>query len=92
MIVESLADPQPERAKLALDVLLARGWQPATVDEKLDWFSAQSRRQDLRGKATLIFIAHHLPDNLKVDRVLRIGGGAGHANSSISVVAPARDA
>ena len=51
VIVESLSGPQPERAKLVLDVLLARGWQPATVEEKLDWFCAQSRRQDLRGKA-----------------------------------------
>ena len=38
----------------------------------------------LRGKATLIFIAHHLPENLKVDRVLRMGGP--HGNNSFSVL------
>lgn len=40
----------------------------------------------LRGKATLIFIAHHLPENLWVDRVLRIGGGKG----GYSVLGPQR--
>ena len=43
--------PKPERVQLALDVLLARGWQPETVDEKLDWFCALARRADLRAKA-----------------------------------------
>jgi HEAT repeat protein len=51
MIVESLNSPTLERVQLALDVLLARGWQPATVEEKLDWYCAQSRRPDLRAKA-----------------------------------------
>jgi HEAT repeat protein len=50
-IVESLNSPTPERVHLALDVLLARGWQPATVEEKLDWYCAQSRRPDFRAKA-----------------------------------------
>jgi len=50
MIVESLRDPNPERVKLALDVLLARGWEPATLEEKLDWFCAQARRPNLRVK------------------------------------------
>jgi len=51
VIVESLKGPSPERVQLALEVLLARGWQPATVEEKLDWFCAQARRPDLRAKA-----------------------------------------
>ena len=51
VIVESLSGSQPERARLALEVLLARGWQPATVAEKLDWFCAQARQPDLRVKA-----------------------------------------
>jgi HEAT repeat protein len=51
VIVESLNSPKPERVELALEVLLVRGWQPATVEEKLDWFCAQARRPDLRFKA-----------------------------------------
>jgi HEAT repeat protein len=51
VIVESLNSPRPERVQLALDVLLARAWQPTTVDEKLDWFCAEARRPDLRAKA-----------------------------------------
>ena len=51
VIVESLNSPKPERVQLALDVLLARGWQPATIEEKLDWFCAQARRPDLRARA-----------------------------------------
>ncbi len=51
VIVESLNSPRPERVRLALEVLLARGWQPATVEEKLDWYCAQARRSDLRAKA-----------------------------------------
>ncbi|HTW92097.1 MAG TPA: HEAT repeat domain-containing protein [bacterium] len=51
VIVEALSDPKPERVQLALDVLLARGWQPTTIDEKLDWLCAQARRPDLRAKA-----------------------------------------
>jgi len=51
VIVESLNSPKPERVQLVLEVLLARGWQPATVEEKLDWFCAQARRPDLRVKA-----------------------------------------
>jgi HEAT repeat protein len=51
VVVESLNSPKPERVQLALDVLLARGWQPETVDEKLDWFCALARRADLRAKA-----------------------------------------
>ena len=50
-IVESLNSPRSERVQLALEVLLARGWQPATIEEKLDWFCAQARRPDLRAKA-----------------------------------------
>jgi len=49
--VESLSSPRPERVQLALEALLARGWQPATVDAKLDWYCAQARRPDLRARA-----------------------------------------
>ena len=49
--VQSLNGPEPERVQLALEVLLTRGWQPATVEEKLDWFCVQARRADLRAKA-----------------------------------------
>lgn len=51
VIVESLNGSRSERVQLALEVLLARGWQPASVEEKLDWFCAQARRTDLRAKA-----------------------------------------
>lgn len=51
VIVESLNDPRPERIQLALEVLLARGWEPTTVEEKLDWYCAQARRADLRARA-----------------------------------------
>jgi len=51
VIVESLNGPRPERVELALDVLLARGWEPETIEEKLDWFCAQARRADLRVRA-----------------------------------------
>jgi len=51
VIVESLASSSPELVQLALDVLLARGFKPATVEEKLDWYCAQARRPDLRGRA-----------------------------------------
>jgi len=50
-IVESLRSPNPELVHLALDVLLARGWQPAKIEEKLDWYCAQARRSDLRARA-----------------------------------------
>jgi subfamily B ATP-binding cassette protein HlyB/CyaB len=29
----------------------------------------------LRGKATILFIAHHVPRGLQVDRIARFGGG-----------------
>ena len=51
VIAESLNSLRPERVQLALDVLLARVWQPATVEEKLDWYCAQARRPDLRARA-----------------------------------------
>jgi HEAT repeat protein len=51
VVVESLGSSVPERVQLALDVLLARGWQPATVEEKLDLFCAQARRPELRVRA-----------------------------------------
>jgi HEAT repeat protein len=51
VIVESLSSPGPERVQLALEVLLARGWAPATVEERLDWCCAQARRSDLRARA-----------------------------------------
>jgi HEAT repeat protein len=51
VIVESLNSTSPERARLALEALLARGWQPAKVEEKLDWYCAQARRPDLRARA-----------------------------------------
>ena len=51
VIVESLNSPRAERVQLALDVLLARGWEPASVEERLDWFCAQARRPDLRARA-----------------------------------------
>jgi HEAT repeat protein len=51
VIVDVLNSSKPERVQLALDVLLVRGWQPATVEEKLDWFCAQARRPNLRAKA-----------------------------------------
>ncbi len=51
VIVESLNDSKPERVRLALGVLLARGWQPTTVDQKLDWYCAQARQPDLRARA-----------------------------------------
>jgi HEAT repeat protein len=51
VIVESLNSPKPERVQVALEALLARAWQPATIEEKLDWFCAQARRPDLRAKA-----------------------------------------
>ncbi len=51
VIVEALHSPEPERSRLALDVLLRRGWQPEALEEKLDWYCAQARRPELRGKA-----------------------------------------
>jgi HEAT repeat protein len=51
VIVESLGGPRSERVQLSLEVLLARGWQPTSVEEKLDWFCAQARRPDLRARA-----------------------------------------
>jgi HEAT repeat protein len=51
VIVEALHSPEPERSRLALDVLMRRGWQPGTLEEKLDWYCAQARRPELRGKA-----------------------------------------
>ncbi len=50
-IVEALHSSEPERSQLALDVLLRRGWQPGTIEEKLDWYCAQARRPELRSKA-----------------------------------------
>jgi HEAT repeat protein len=50
-IVEALHSPEPERSQLALDVLMRRGWQPGTLEEKLDWYCAQARRPELRSKA-----------------------------------------
>jgi HEAT repeat protein len=50
-IVESLNNANPEQAQLALEALLARGWQPAKVEEQLDWYCAQARRPDLRARA-----------------------------------------
>jgi HEAT repeat protein len=51
VIVESLHSSKPERGQLALDVLMRRGWQPVTVEEKLDWYCAQARRPEFRSKA-----------------------------------------
>ena len=30
---------------------MRRGWQPATIEEKLDWYCAQARRPELRSRA-----------------------------------------
>ena len=51
VIVEALHGPAPERSQVALDVLMRRGWQPGTIEEKLDWYCAQARRPELRSKA-----------------------------------------
>jgi HEAT repeat protein len=51
VVVESLSSPKSELVQLALEVLLARGWEPEKVEEKLDWFCAQARRPDLRVRA-----------------------------------------
>jgi HEAT repeat protein len=51
VIVEALRSPEAERSRLALEVLLRRGWQPETLEQKLDFYCAQTKRPDLRAKA-----------------------------------------
>ena len=54
VIVDALRSPEPEHARLALEVLLRRNWRPETLEQKLDFYCAQSKRPDLRAKAVEI--------------------------------------
>jgi subfamily B ATP-binding cassette protein HlyB/CyaB len=44
----------------------------------------------LRGKATILFIAHHVPRGLQVDRIARFGGAESKQGPSESSVAGER--
>jgi len=50
-VAEALRSPQPERARLALEVLMKRKWQPETLEHKLDLYCAQAKQPELRAQA-----------------------------------------
>jgi len=57
VIVEALRSPEPERARLALEVLLRRDWRPETLEQKLDFHCAQAKQPELRARAVAALAA-----------------------------------
>jgi len=70
-----------QRQRIAIARALLKNPRVLIFDEatsNLDAPTAESFAQtvnQLRGKVTMLFIAHHLPRGLKVDEVLQFGGG-----------------
>ena len=70
-----------QKQRLAIARALLKGAKVLIFDEStanLDAVSAQAVAETvnaLKGRLTLIFVAHHLPPNLKVDRIIRLPDG-----------------
>ena len=70
-----------QRQRIAIARALLKKPRVLIFDEatsNLDAPTAESFAQtvnQLKGKVTMLFIAHHLPRGLKVDEVLQFGGG-----------------
>jgi ATP-binding cassette, subfamily B, bacterial HlyB/CyaB len=42
----------------------------------------------LKGRVTVLFIAHHIPKGLLVDEVVKLGESAAHEEQHIQVISP----
>ncbi|MGQ0657528.1 MAG: peptidase domain-containing ABC transporter [Chromatiales bacterium] len=86
-----------QKQRLAIARALLKGPKILIFDEATSHLDAATAEQlaktinTLKGRVTVLFIAHQIPKGLQIDEVVQIGGGAGRDEKHMSVIAPEKE-